>query len=249
MSATDRVSPSTTSNDDEDLFDFPSVELTVEGLRDASNLDASGSGATLSSVAAPLPRDVPTPHRAQAPSTVTTPPPPAFKHVAPAEPRTASVPISNPPADVPRPSRRPPLLLVGALLVLFVSNAAGFWYVWHTRTSFGAGIEDLRTELDDASKRLERARREVAAQAGTAVLTDEQIELERVSALERSSVAMAENEIFAGEYGAARRRLNKLLAQADRMSASLRAEIEPRATFLLAKSYLDEAHARQGGKR
>ena len=205
---------------------------------------------TLASVAAPLPREIPTPHRTQAPSTVTAPSAPTFKHVAPTETRDG---VRSDQQSARRRAgseqRRPPLLLVGALVILFVSNAAGFWYVWSTRTSFGAGIEDLRTELDDASKRLERARREVAAQAGTAVLTDEQIELARVSALERSSVAMAENEIFSGEYGAARRRLNKLLAQADRMSASLRAEIEPRATYLLAKSYLDEARARQGGKR
>lgn len=248
MSSTDHVDPASTS-DDEDLFHFPPVELTLAGLRDASIPDAPVSVSTLASVAAPLPRESSTPLRAQSPSTVNTPPPPTFKHVAPVDTRTASVPISHPPADVPGPRHKGPLLLVAALVVLFASNAAGFWYVWRTRTSFGAGIEDLRTELDDASKRLERVRREAAAKAVSAPLSDEQRELARVNALERSTITMAENEIFGGEYAAARIRLNKLLAQADRMNAGLRAEIEPRAAYLLAKSYLDEGRARAGGKR
>jgi hypothetical protein len=243
MTENARIAPK--YGEDEDLFHFPTIELTLEGLRD-------GSVAGAPSVVAPLPSDAGTAARPHTPSTILTPPDhvaPAFKHVEPAPALPAThTPISSPPADVPGPSRTRPVLLVASLMLLFALNGVGFWYLWRTRVSFGAGIEDLRTELDDASKRLERARREAAAQASTALQTDDQVELARIAALERSAIALAENELFGGEYGAARRRLQKLLAQADRMNPSLRAEIEPRATFLIAKSYLDEARARQGGK-
>ncbi len=248
MANTEHVHPTTSNAEDEDLFDFPRIELTLEGLRESSPVHADPAP-TLASVAAPLPRE-PVPAPAPRPaSTLTTPDAPSIKHVTPAASTVASTPITSPPADVPGPSRRRPLLLVAALVALFALNGAGFWYLWRTRVSFGAGIEDLRTELDDASKRLERARREASAQAGTAILEPDQVEMARVNALERSSIAMAENEIHGGEYGAARLRLNKLLAQADRMHSSLRAEIEPRATYLIAKSYLDEARARKGEQK
>lgn len=245
--STEPAKPNGSSAEDEDLFDFPRMEWTLEGLRDTSFVGSTATSVpppapTLSTVAAPLPNKAPT--TLLGGGGPTTESAPALKHVTPA-PGPATTPIASPPADVPSPRRSRVGILVGALLVLFLMNGAGFWYLWRTRVSFGAGIEDLRTELDDAARRLERARRE-AALHGTALSADaEQIELERVSAIERSSLAMAENELYGGEYAAARVRLNKLLAQADRMNSSLRAEIEPRATFLIAKSYLDEARARQ----
>jgi hypothetical protein len=254
MSNTDHTDTQKATGDDEDLFDFPRIELTIEGLRDGSFVGSTASvipppAQTLASVAAPLPREAVSPAPVQAASTVTTPAAPSIKHVTPAPSTTSHTPITSPPADVRGPSRTRPLLLVAALVALFGLNGAGFFYLWKTRVSLGAGIDEMRNELDDASKRLERARRETAAHATTAIMGDEEAEVSRVAALERSSIVMAENEIFGGEYGAARQRLNKLLAEADRMNKSLRAEIEPRATYLIAKSYLDEARARKGEKK
>jgi len=250
----DHLDTAKTNDEDEDLFDFPRIELTLTGLRDASFVGSAAStmpppAPSLASVAAPLPRETTPPPPVQSATTVTAHATPSIKHVTPAPSTTTSTPISNPPADVPGPRRTRPLMLVASLVLLFGLNAAGFFYLWKTRVTFGAGIEEMRTELDDASKRLERARRETSAQASTAILSEDEVEIARINALERSSIVMAENEIFGGEYGAARQRLYKLLAEADRMNKSLRAEIEPRATYLIAKSYLDEARARKGDNK
>lgn len=249
MSGSDRIEAQTHSDEDEDLFDFPRMEWTLEGLKDTSFVGATPSSIpqpdqTLASVTAPLPRDS-TPQAT--PVQTLKVEPQGVKLVTPAPP-PATAPISHPPADVPRPRRARPALLIGALVVLFALNGVGFWYLWHTRVSLGAGLEGMRTELDDAARRLERARRETAARGGTEVPADEPVELERIRALERSSIVVAENEIEEGEYAAARRRLQGLLARADSIPSSLRAEIEPRATFLIARSYLDEARARRGEK-
>jgi hypothetical protein len=253
MSNSEEPDRKNVAGDDEDLFDFPPIELTLDGLRDGSiagSMPADPAAARiLASVPSALPTEPVVALRGQSPSTLFTPDPLAFKNVTPAAGNSPGVPITSPPADVPGLNRTRPLALVAVLFVLFALNGAGFWYLWRTRVSFGAGIEDLRSELDDASKRLERARREAAAQASSALQTREEVELARVNALERSSIVMAENEIHGGDYGAARRRLNQLLAQAERMSPGMRAEIEPRATYLIAKSYLDEARARKGGKQ
>jgi hypothetical protein len=137
-----------------------------------------------------------------------------------------------------------------AVSCLFALNGAGFWYLWaHARVVRRGHRGICAASSTNASKRLERARREAARRRARRLQTREEVELARVNALERSSIVMAENEIHGGDYGAARLRLYKLLAQAERMSAGMRAEIEPRATYLIAKSYLDEARARKGGKQ
>lgn len=246
-------------DDDEDLFDFPRVELTQDGLRDvpASQPQDVSAPSSLAAAPAPLPaaRAVnSTPHplsRGPEP----TPAVVAVETRTPVVERAAAKPaLEEPAAEKPASQHRgrgiPRLRLTRvALIALFVLNGAGFWFLWRTHVSFGAGIDNLRTELDDAAKRLERARRETGSRAIPTPFIDEEPTLDPLDALERSSLVQAENEIKVGEYGAARRRLNRMLAQADRMNPSLRAEIEPRAAFLVAQSYQDEASARRRSPR
>lgn len=234
-------------NEDEDLFDFPRIELTSEGLRhlpDSSSKNSSAADPFIA-VAPPLPSA-----RATAPSVLTSAPTPAAAVPAIDVPAASAeiAPVAQQPSIVSAsaPRRR---AMQAALIALFVLNGAGFWFLWRTHVTFGAGIDNLRTELDDAAKRLERARRETAARAGSTTAVEGATELGPLEVLERSSLVLAENDIKAGEYGTARRRLNRLLAQADRMSPSLRAEIEPRATFLVARSYQDEADTRRRPQR
>ncbi|MBL8858669.1 MAG: hypothetical protein JNL28_09205 [Planctomycetes bacterium] len=251
MSGTDQSLDQKHSSEDDDLFDFPLIELTTEGLREEPRHDSSTRPLeTLSSVAAALPRETPSPASKPkiSPAAESAPP---IKMVTPeaAVPSGRQATAEATPTESDSALRQKPLLVIGALVALFILNGVGFWYLWRMRVSFGTGIDDLRNELDDASKRLERARRDAAAQSSSALMSDESIAIARVTALERSALVMAENEITGGDYGAARRRLNRLLAQADRMTPGLRAEIEPRAAYLVARSYLDEAQARRGDKQ
>jgi len=54
---------------------------------------------------------------------------------------------------------------------------------------------------------------------------------------------MAREEIQAGEYADARRRLSRLLAVADRIEAEAREDIEAQASFLIASTYEKQAEA------
>jgi hypothetical protein len=149
--------------------------------------------------------------------------------------------VEEPPPPPPRRQRVRGMRI--ALILLLGLNAIGFWFLWRTHSTFGAGLDGLRAELDDAALRLERARRDVERGVGTSAST---FGLEAVDALERTAIELATNEIHAGDYGAARRRLSRLLVRAERMSPGLRAEIEPRAAYLIAQSYHDEARTRKG---
>jgi hypothetical protein len=64
-----------------------------------------------------------------------------------------------------------------------------------------------------------------------------------LEAFEKTALQMAREEIQAGEYAAARRRLSRLLATADRIEAEAREDIEAEASFLLASTYRKQAEA------
>jgi hypothetical protein len=132
-----------------------------------------------------------------------------------------------------------------AVIMLLGLNATGFWFLWRTHSSFESGLDTVRAEIDGAAMRLERARRETM-ERGSASFSGGGTDMEAIEALERTALDLAANEIRAGDYGAARRRLSRLLVRAERMAPGLRAEVEPRAAYLIARSYHDEAQARKG---
>lgn len=284
------IEPAGVPNDeDEDLFDFPIIEMTLEGLQERT----PGSGARpLSGPMQPAPA-APLPKPAGAPATSPTlgsAPPTDVKSAgapkpAPA-PRAQPAPKVAPPAKVApatkapqpvaaakptpvaaavapeiapeteelvevAPAPRRSMRLRGvriAMLLLLALNVTGFWFLWRTHSTLKAGLDDLHGQIDDAALRLERARRDALGH-NTGTFTGGGQGLDAVDALERTAIDLAMGEIRAGDYGAARRRLSRLLVRAERMSPGLRAEIEPRAEFLIAHSYHDEALARTGAKQ
>lgn len=254
-------------DENEDLFDFPLIEMTLEGLQERTPGSGAGarSGSAQPTPTAPLPAKAASPSQVSPAAASVEPPPVAPKPALP-KPAATSQPKPTAPAPVPIAAvmaasvEPPPVEEVApppprrsrvrgiriALILLLALNATGFWFLWRTHSTFGAGLDGLRAELDDAALRLERARRDV--ERGVGVMPGS-LGLEAIDALERTALELATNEIRAGEYGSARRRLNRLLVRAERMSPGLRAEIEPRAAFLVAHSYHDEAQARKGAKR
>ena len=296
MAATERGPETPASapfDEDEDLFDFPIIEMTLEGLQERTpgaavhahapaaqpspapalpkppsaaprtNPLPSGSppapaaargatdaaaGASAKSPAAKAP--------AAKPAVTKTPEPqPSAPKVAPApivaDPLDADVASAGEAAPEPVPSGPRFLRTRGvriALILLIGLNATGFWFLWRTHSTFGAGLDGLRAEIDDAALRLERARRETL-ERGSASILGPGAGLDAVDALERTALELAANEIRLGEYGAARKRLSRLLVRAERMSPGLRAEIEPRAAYLVAHSYHQEAMSRKGAQR
>ncbi len=250
-------------DEDEDLFDFPIIEMTLEGLQERTT--ASSEVRTLPPDPGPppaLPKQASMPAPASTLSSTTPPAPTPAPLAGPIpEQRPKPVMVAAPLAAIPNEEadeevqaprasllRRTRLLGVRvALALLIVLNAGGFWFLWRTHTRFGSGLDELRAEIDTASKRLERARRDVNDRAPTGDFASAG-GLEGIDALERTAIQIAAEEIRTGDYGSARKRLSRLLARAERMSPGLRAEVEPRAAYLIAQSYHDEARARSGAK-
>lgn len=137
-------------------------------------------------------------------------------------------------------------LLLGAMLLL---NGGVFFFFWHTSRSFRVGLEDLRNDLAVTAHDLRiAATRPIAVQAAppsqpVAVASEKSESIVKkdnptpLDAFERTSLDLASQEIEAGECAAARKRLYRLLAVADRIDADLRADIEARARYTIAGSY------------
>lgn len=243
---------------DEDLFDFPVLELGPEGLRDPTVVAApmaTDAAHAAHAPAAPFPSNggatssattLGTAHPTIMPVTQAPGHTGAAPHKNTAIPKEAPAVAAQPIAEMPGGRWR---VLVAALAALFVLNGAAFFYLYRTHAAFGAGIEDLRSELGDATVRLERARNEIKEHGAGGSNTGPYTVGETIDSLERQAVAMAESEIQTRDFASARRRLYRVLAQADRLPASLRAELEPRASYLIARSYYAEAQSRAEASR
>lgn len=250
----------------EDLFDFPIVAIPVEH-----------EAAPVAAIAPPAPMPAPVAHAAPSIAPTITPvvastpaahhtsPPaaapiqhvaePAPKRVAPAA--VAPVRAVDDSAEaandelVPQKGARRRFagarslwIAVGAIALL---NVGGLWFVWHTHSSVGAGLETLREELDTTARRIDMERRQaVSKEHAATVAAANDPESSPVGSIERASVEIALQQLNSGEYAAARVRLQRLLAQADRMDRSVRDELEPRIVYLVAQSYYDEARVRRG---
>lgn len=142
----------------------------------------------------------------------------------------------------------PAVLVVVGLLLL--SNTGGLLFLWHTSHSFQNGVSAMNQQLvstvqalraETLAQNLQPAPANGAASAGSEdAHRHASVPLE---AFERTSLSLAREEIQEGEYAAARRRLARLLAVADRIEAGQREEIEAQAAFLLAGTYRKQAEA------
>jgi len=251
----------------EDLFDFPLVEIPLAEAMSAVHLAAivpsaptpapRAAAPSILSVMAPASVAAATAPRAASVSAATAPLAVVEKSsgsasATTAPPALASATDEKPLDDEIRPHGRKRARLAGArplwiaLAIIALGNLTGLWFLWQSHSSVGAGIEVLREELDTTARRIERERREAASKERREAATTLDPASAPVGSIERASVEIALQQLNSGEYAAARVRLQRLLAQADRMERSVRDELEPRIVYLVAQSYYDEARVRRG---
>ena len=253
--------------EDEDLFDFPVVELVRKGE---------------------------TPREPRTVGSIAAPPAPAAAASASAWPKAASAPASARPAvesaaelidgleevleeeleqshlarpdarrSVPSVSGASPMALLGGMLLL---NLLTFGFFWYTSQNFRTGLEALREDLVFATNTNRTAQAPIraatpevgidpapesnaAAKPAPAAKRDVTVESTLPShpldAFERTTLELARTEIADGEVMAARKRLHRLLAIADRMEPEVAKDVEARARFLIAESYRSQASTKE----
>lgn len=181
-----------------------------------------------------------------------------------------------------RPAKRNALAIGGSPLALLVGmltlNLLTFGFFWYTSETFREGLQGLRDELVLASHASALARAPVddhppvptndatkpapsTDEHASEVAIDEHVEpaprakpAHQLASFEQTTLDLAAQEVRDGQPMAARRRLYRLLALADRMDAGVRADVEARARFAIAESYRSQAAAKQsvgaeGGNR
>jgi hypothetical protein len=242
------------ADEDEDLFDFPIVEMTLE-------VEASAPPLTIgelvgAALPAPAPASASSTAALLAASDVTLPAAAPAVASAPASADEAAPTTEPRPAARKRRSRRvatngsPATLLAGLLLL----NLLTFGFFWYLTRSLGNGVTALRDELLLAAKTTPTVQAAPVAPAPppshAPAQPTERAEPQpplRAPALvfERTTLELAAQEIQAGEMLSARKRLHRLLAMVDRVEPELRADVEARARYLIADSYSEQA-ARRG---
>jgi len=262
--------PKSLDPDDEDLFDFPVVEMKLE------------AGAP---VAAPTPARTPAPvvtpaaKKPAAPAAqkpVAPPAPAPTPQVAPAKepvPATARAVAAEPKLqeqqdkqdvaqaaqivedleqllgsdDEPRaPVRRlngPSPLALAGVAALVLTNVLGLFFLWRTAQNYQSSVQAMNEKLAETLRRQGDAQSQAAAAEAQKKSGDAPRPTAVLESFELSTLQVAREEILAGEYADARRRLSRLLAVADRIEAESREDVEAQAAFLIASTYRKQAEA------
>ena len=256
--------------EDEDLFDFPVLEMKFESEAEKKPAPLPvqvAPPAAVATAAAPAPVSTAAPTATPAKPAASAASPkaaPAAAASAPAKPAAAAESVKNPGKDVakaaqlvqdiedvlgadgkPQKRRRQlagpsPALLVG-LGVLLLSNIGGLLFIWNSTQSFQSNVSAMNDKLTHALQvqALTVGQPETASEHAPHGTQPSGAPLE---GFEFSALRMAREEIQAGEFSAARKRLARLLAVADRIpEAEQREEIEAQAAFLVASSYRKQA--------
>lgn len=265
MSAEQTSTKPRTASEDEDLFDFPVIEMKLEGEAEPrSPMPAAkpaaaegGAGAVLGAQApgAQAASATPAPSAAAAtaaataaaaPATTTATTSSASKTspgVTPAAAGTAAQ--SESPART-TPTLRP--LLIG-LAVFALINLVCMAFLWNASQSLQQGLEQLR---HSAARIPQAAPAQQTAQADAPVSTTPAPApapvLAPMESFDATALRLAREEIRTGNSGAARRRLAQLLAVIDRIDPQQRAGVETDALYLSAQALEAELKQRQGGK-
>ncbi len=288
------------SAEDEDLFDFPVIEMKFESdgdkKRPAEPAPAAAAAAqasvTSTDEAAPKP---PAPAQAapaaKAPTPVAKAAAPAPAPKSEAAPVKASTTISPKPALAPKDAQAKPaagetrakskdkqdvakaaqlvsdieqvlvsdgkgrkrapalgtpsLLTLAGIGALLLVNLGGLAFLWRSTQTFQSGVSAMNDQLVHALQvqalTQGQAAQTQAPQTGAHDPHASSGSNAPLEAFEETALGLAREEIQAGEYAAARRRLSRLLAAADRIEAEKRGEIEAQASFLLASTYRKQA--------
>jgi hypothetical protein len=141
-----------------------------------------------------------------------------------------------------------PLALAG-IAALVLTNVFGLLFLWRTTRSYQSGVQAMNEKLVETLRHQTEAQGPGApaagqVPAGAAHPGDGSASSSTpLEAFELVTLQMARQEIQAGEYADARRRLSRLLAVADRIEAEAREDIEAQASFLIASTYRKQAEA------
>lgn len=245
---------------DVDLFDFPVIEMTLEGVKEVKPEDVAAAVAAAAAVAVATPA-------VEAPKSDAAAPAPAagddVAAVAKAAALVESIEKAAPELLVPAAATSAPaaswnqkavLALVGVVLLV---NAGIGMLAWRTTKTVGAGVETMREELalnaDRIAKQNERiaelARQRDAAMAAAATGAGASEPLPALEAFDTTALRLARQEIDLGRGAEARLRINRLLARIDAVEADRRAEVEAQAVYLLAESLQSQADAKRSEAR
>ncbi len=263
--------------EDEDLFDFPVVEMKYEA--DASKRPEAPAAAAAAATAATA-AAAPATAKPAAPAAPAAAAAPAAKPAQAAKPSAAAKEPAKEPGKAAAATARPqekkdvaqaaqlvedieqvlgadgkapkrarrlqgpsPLALAGAA-ALVLTNVLGLFFLWRTTQSYQNGVQAMHEKLVETLRHQTELQSQETPPAGktpaggAATRTPASLE-----AFELVTLQMAREEIQAGEYAEARRRLSRLLAVADRIEAEAREDIEAQASFLIASTYRKQAEA------
>ncbi len=139
----------------------------------------------------------------------------------------------------------PSLLTLAGIGALLLVNLGGLAFLWRSTQTFQSGVSAMNDQLVHALQvqalTQGQAAQTQAPQTGAHDPHASSGSNAPLEAFEETALGLAREEIQAGEYAAARRRLSRLLAAADRIEAEKRGEIEAQASFLLASTYRKQA--------
>jgi len=253
--------------EDEDLFDFPLVEMSLDAELPVEARPAPAAAAS-------APASSATPSSATRGAEVED-----LAAVRQAEELIEHIEgsLAEELEPQPAPRRSPqrarlavgassPLVLLGGMLLL---NLLTFGFLWFVSNNFRSGLEALRDELlvvtrSAPASPVQAAESHVAAPVAVvqqplqpappapgpandaaAAKPAPVASAHPLAAFEETSLTLAAQEVRSGDFAAARQRLSRLLALADRIDASVRGDIEARARFLIAESYRAQAAAKE----
>lgn len=266
MSAEQTSTKPRTASEDEDLFDFPVIEMKLEGEAEPrSPMPAAKPAAAEGGAGAVLGAHAPGAHApgAQAASATAAPSAAAATAAAAAATTTATTPSASKTSPVVTPAAagtaaqpesparttqtlRP--LLIG-LAVFALINLVCMAFLWNASQSLQQGLEQLR---HSAAQIPQTAPAQQTAQADAPVSTTPAPApapvLAPMESFDATALRLAREEIRTGNSGAARRRLAQLLAVIDRVDPQQRAGVEADALYLSAQALEAELKQRQGGK-
>lgn len=253
-----------TASEDEDLFDFPVIEMKLEGEAEPRSpmpaakpaaaeggagavLGAHAPGAQAASATAAPSAAAATAAAGTATTTATTSS--ASKTSPVVTPAAAAAGTAAQPESPARTTQSLRPLLIG-LAVFALINLVCMAFLWNASQSLQQGLEQLRHSAAQIPQPAPAAHQ--TAQADAPVSTTPPPApapvLAPMESFDATALRLAREEIRTGNSGAARRRLAQLLAVIDRVDPQQRAGVEADALYLSAQALEAELKQRQGGK-
>lgn len=235
--------------EDEDLFDFPVVEMKLEGEAEpkaavpSAATPAAGAQSTATGNAAAILSTKP-----EAPKSVVTQP---VKESASAS-TTSPAPVTSPaePASIPQQRAfRWSWVALGAVAAI---QLVGLLFIWNSNRSMQSSMDQLRTIAAQAQTAAANAASTAAAASPAPAQAHSGQNAEPLAPMESfdtTALRLAREEIRTGNPAAARKRLAQLLAVIDRVDPQARGGVESEALYLNAQACEAVLQQRQGGQQ